>query len=104
MKSNGYHLHVASDGEEAIEKYIKYHDEIDLVFTDLGLPKMSGIDEFKKLKEIDPNVKVILASGFFDPDLKIDLQQSGVKGFIQKPYTDNDILRTLREVLNNKSK
>jgi PAS domain S-box-containing protein len=102
LKSNGYHLHVATDGEEALEKFKQHRHEIDLVFTDIGLPKMSGIDEFKKIREIDPNMKVILASGFFDPDLKIDLQQAGIQGFIQKPYTDNDVLRILREVLDKK--
>ncbi len=99
LKSHGYHLYIASDGEEAIEMFKKHRNEIALVLTDVGLPKMSGIDEFKKLKEIDPNVKVILASGFFDPDVKTELLKAGVKDFIQKPYTDNDIMLKLREVL-----
>jgi DNA-binding NarL/FixJ family response regulator len=63
---------------------------------------MSGIDVFKKLRKIYPQVKVVLASGFFEPDLKISLQKQGARGFIQKPYSNNEVLRKLREILDKK--
>jgi FixJ family two-component response regulator len=69
----------------------------------MGLPVMTGTDEFKKLREIDPNVKVIFASGFFEPDIKSELQKDGDNGFIQKPYDPNDILRMIRQVLDKKA-
>jgi DNA-binding NarL/FixJ family response regulator len=47
--------------------------------------------------------KVVLASGFFEPDLKFSLHQLGVKGFIQKPYSNDEVLQKLREVLDEKS-
>jgi YesN/AraC family two-component response regulator len=72
------------------------------VLSDVGLPKISGIDVFKKFKEMDPHIKVVLASGFFEPDLKFSLHQLGVKGFIQKPYSNDEVLRKLREVLDEK--
>ena len=103
LKSYGYSVYVAADGEEALEVFVRHRDEIGLVLSDVGLPKMSGIDVFKKLKEIDPHVKVILASGFFEPDLKFSLHQLGAKGFIQKPYSNEDVLRKLREILDEKS-
>jgi DNA-binding NarL/FixJ family response regulator len=64
---------------------------------------MTGTDEFKKLREIDPDVKVIFASGFFEPDIKSELQKDGDNGFIQKPYDPNDILRMIRQVLDKKA-
>ncbi len=103
LKSYGYSVYVAADGEEALEVFTRHRDEIALVLSDVGLPKMSGIEVFKKLKEIDPHVKVVLASGFFEPDLKFSLHQLGAKGFIQKPYSNEGVLRKLREVLDKKS-
>jgi PAS domain S-box-containing protein len=103
LKSYGYSVYVAADGEEALEVFARHRDEIDLVLSDVGLPKMSGIDVFKKLKEMDPHMKVVLASGFFEPDLKFSLHQLGAKGFIQKPYSNDEVLRKLREVLDEKS-
>jgi PAS domain S-box-containing protein len=103
LKSYGYSVYVAADGEEALEVFTRHRDEIALVLSDVGLPKMSGIDVFKKLKEMDPHIKVVLASGFFEPDLKFSLHQLGIKGFIQKPYSNDEVLRKLREVLDKKS-
>jgi signal transduction histidine kinase/CheY-like chemotaxis protein len=103
LKSYRYSVYVAADGEEALEVFARHRDEIALVLTDVGLPKMSGIDVFKKLKEMDPQIKVVLASGFFEPDLKFSLHQLGVKGFIQKPYSNDEVLQKLREVLDEKS-
>jgi two-component system cell cycle sensor histidine kinase/response regulator CckA len=103
LKSYGYSVYVAADGEEALEVFARHRDEIALVLSDVGLPKMSGIDVFKKLKEMDPHIKVVLASGFFEPDLKFSLHQLGAKGFIQKPYSNDEVLRKLREVLDEKN-
>jgi len=103
LKSFGYSIYVAADGEEALEVFTRHRDEIALVLSDVGLPKMSGIDVFKKLKKMDPHVKVIFASGFFEPNLKFSLHELGAKGFIQKPYSNDEVLRKLREVLDEKS-
>ncbi len=103
LESKGYKVYSAKDGLEAIEIYKSRKHEIDLVFTDLGLPGLTGMEEFIKLKEINSNVKVIFASGFFEPDLKSELLKTGAKGFVQKPYMSDDVLRTLREVLDKKN-
>ena len=87
-----------------MKMFTRHHNKIAAVLSDIGLPKMNGIDVFKKLKEMDPHVKVILASGYFEPDIKLDLQQAGAKGFIQKPYTNNEVLWKLRDVLDEKNK
>lgn len=99
LESKGYKTHVAFDGTSAIEIYKRYKDEISLVLTDMGLPGMTGLDEFKQLKEINSNVKVVFASGFVESSIKAELYKAGAKGFIQKPYDISDVLRTIREVL-----
>jgi YesN/AraC family two-component response regulator len=93
----------AQDGKEAVEMFKQHQQEVDIVLTDMGLPGMTGVDEFKILKEIAPNVKVIFASGFFEPVIKSDLYIAGAKGFIQKPYSPGEILQKIREVLDTKA-
>lgn len=102
LESKGYTVYYARDGISAVDIYREHRETIALILTDMGLPGLTGIDEFKKLKEIDQNVNVVFASGFFDPDVKSELLKAGAKGFIQKPYAANDILRTVREVLDKK--
>lgn len=103
LKSKGYKVYTATDGLEAIKLYDQHKQEIDLVITDMGLPGITGKDEFKILKEMNPGVKVVLASGFFEPEMKGELLKAGAKGFIQKPYIPADILQIIREVLDTKS-
>jgi CheY-like chemotaxis protein len=102
LESKGYTVLCARDGQKAIDLYRENKDKIDLVLTDMGLPELTGIDEFRKLKEINPNLKAVFASGFFDPDVKSELLKAGAKGFIQKPYEADDILRIVREILDKK--
>jgi two-component system, cell cycle sensor histidine kinase and response regulator CckA len=103
LKSKGYKVYTATDGLEAIKLYNLYKQEINLVITDIGLPGITGKDEFKILKEMNPDVKVVLASGFFEPEMKVELLKAGAKGFIQKPYVPNDILQITRKALDSKN-
>jgi FixJ family two-component response regulator len=64
----------------------------------MGLPGLDGREVFTKLKEVDPDVKVIFTSGIF-LDVKTALLKDGAKDFIQKPYRQEDVLRKIREVL-----
>ncbi len=69
------------------------------MITDMGLPKLDGSRLFLQMQRINPEVKVVLASGYIDPDLKRDLLAAGIKAFIQKPYKPDIVLKQLRSVL-----
>jgi two-component system, cell cycle sensor histidine kinase and response regulator CckA len=99
LEANGYSVLTAKDGMEAVEMYSQRKQEIALVISDMGLPKLSGDSEFKKLKEINPEVKMILASGYFDPGIKAKLESTGVLGFLQKPYIIEEVLTKIRKAL-----
>lgn len=103
LKSKGYKVYTAIDGKEAVKLYEQHKQKIDLVITDMGLPGITGKDVFKKLREMNPGVKVVLASGFFEPEIKSELLKAEASGFIQKPYIPDDILRIIREMLDTKS-
>ncbi|MGD9159307.1 MAG: response regulator [Desulfobacteraceae bacterium] len=95
----GYNVIAASDGETALEIYFQDKEKISLVILDLIMPGMGGkrcLDEFIKK---DPEVKVIIASGYSpDGDAK-SAMDSGAKGFISKPYNVKNMLSEVRGVL-----
>ena len=99
LASHGYNVLTAQDGEEGVRTYAQRKNEIAVVICDLGLPKIGGEEVFKNIRALNPNAKVVLASGFIDPDLKSELYKAGVRQFIQKPYVPDAVLRLIREVL-----
>jgi PAS domain S-box-containing protein len=99
LEEKGYRVATAVDGLQALEVYHKNIDTIDLVLSDMGMPKLGGWETFQRLRDINPNVKVILASGFVHPELKAEMINQGAKDFVQKPYVPSKLLRRIREVL-----
>lgn len=99
LGSKGYRILTASDGEEGVNVYSANKDDIALVLCDMGLPKINGWDVYKKMKELNPDVKAIIASGYFEPGIKSELLKAGVKDFVHKPYHQNEILVKIRKVI-----
>jgi|GEM_PF-1212056 len=99
LQSYGYTVLQAEDGVAGLERFTHHRDEIKAVITDMGLPRMSGQDLFTRIREVDPCSRVVLASGYLDPELKTQLFSLGAKAFLQKPYQPADILRVIRGVI-----
>ncbi len=99
FKRKGYTVIEALNGDEAIEVFSRERSKISLVLSDLGLPRMTGSDVYKKLKDIDPTVKFILGSGYISPEQKSEMMKLGVNHFIQKPYDPAVLLKLVRSVL-----
>jgi DNA-binding NtrC family response regulator len=102
LEENGFKVFEAFDGVDAVETFTAHKDEIGVVLSDLGLPRLGGWDAFLKMKEINPKVKGILASGFFNPKVKAEIIKSGAKNFIQKPYNPPEIVSMIRGLLEGK--
>ena len=102
LGDKGYKILVAGNGEEALKVYSHHRGEIALVVSDFGLPKFDGEELFHRMRELTPDVLFIVATGFIEPSKRDALQKAGVKSFIQKPYFLKDILRQIRDVLDNK--
>jgi two-component system cell cycle sensor histidine kinase/response regulator CckA len=94
----GYDVLLAKDGLEAVEKFKSNQEKISLVVLDFLMPKMSGIEVFEALRELNPEVKIILSSGYKDDERLRPLVDQGVK-FLQKPYTIEKLSKALKEVL-----
>jgi PAS domain S-box-containing protein len=91
-EKRGFRVFTSADGEQAVELYQKHWKEIDVVVLDWGLPRLDGVAVFHKLKEINPAVTVIGISGYLDFELKDRMLREGVRDFLQKPCTPNEIL------------
>jgi two-component system, cell cycle sensor histidine kinase and response regulator CckA len=102
LEAMGYGVVATGSGKEAIELYRKQKDGIDVVILDMVLLDMGGGEVFEAMKEINPNIKVILSSGYtLDGQASVIMKQ-GCKAFIQKPFSMDDLSRKIREVLDAK--
>jgi CheY-like chemotaxis protein len=102
IESLGYRVLVAMNGNEAIEIYKRDMDRIDLVILDMIMPGMSGGEVYDKLKEISPEIRVLLSSGYSINGKATEILKRGCDGFIQKPFNSKDLSRKLREILDKK--
>ena len=96
LKRLGYDVLQASSGEQAIDVFEKNIGKIDAVILDVIMPGLSGLETFEKVKELNPNVKVLLASGYSINGQAEKIMERGCDRFIQKPF----ILKTLSHNLN----
>lgn len=99
FEEEGYQVVTAKNGEEAVEVFRARGNTIALVFTDMGLPKLGGWEVFQKLRQMEPKIKVILASGFVDAAVREDMMRQGAAEVLQKPYVPHIILDRIRKVL-----
>ena len=86
LEKLGYKVLAAQTGREAVERFRKNKDEIDLVILDIVMPEMGGGAVFGRLKKINPQVKVLLSSGYSIDGQAGELLKRGCNGFIQKPF------------------
>ncbi|HUU13733.1 MAG TPA: response regulator, partial [Terriglobia bacterium] len=98
LNALGYQVVKAEDGARACEIYSQRAAEIDFVLMDIVLPGMSGIDATRKLREINPDVKVILSSGYSGRGKEREVLDAGGVDFIGKPYTVEMLSRVLSKV------
>lgn len=90
LEEYGYQVLLASDGEEVIETYRREGQTIDLVILDLTMPRINGRDACRALRQINPNVRVLLSSGFSDEQSGAE-REPCVRGFVAKPYRPNEL-------------
>ena len=98
----GYQVLAARSGKEAINIYQKNQATIDIVILDMIMPEMGGEETYDKLKEINPKVKVLLSSGYSIDGKAKEILEKGCDGFIQKPFTVEELSQKIREILDKR--
>ncbi len=95
----GYQVYTARDGKTSLEIYTAMGDQIDMVVLDYVMPGMGGREVFEALRRLDPDVRVLLSSGYSSNNQVAHMLDQGCKGFIQKPYDAGRMARKIREIL-----
>jgi len=102
LKAKGYEVVVASNGQEGIERFKE--EPFDLVFTDLGMPKMSGWEVGRALKGINPKVPIVLITGWGVELNKDKMKESGIDLVVSKPFNFDQVVRLVSEAMELKEK
>ncbi len=100
LKKIGYTVLQAKTGTEAVTIYEELKGEIDLVILDMIMPGLGGGETYDKMKEIDPNLKALLSSGYSIDGKATEILDRGCDGFIQKPFDMKDLSKKIKEILN----
>jgi two-component system, cell cycle sensor histidine kinase and response regulator CckA len=99
LESHGYRTLAATRGTEAVACYIAKGAEISLVLTDLHMPDMGGAEAIAVIRELNPSVRIIVATGAGSPPGATIAREMGVQAYIKKPFDLAHLLGTLQRVL-----
>ncbi len=99
LQRYGYRVLLAEDGQQALEVFQQERGRVDLVLLDLTMPRLSGHDTLRRLRQLDPGVRVLFASGY-SAEHVTETESDGVLGFISKPYRPQELAATVRAALN----
>ncbi|MDD3502183.1 MAG: response regulator, partial [Candidatus Cloacimonetes bacterium] len=103
LTAMGYKVMTANNGEEAINIYKDNAQDIDMIILDMVMPKKSGKDAYMEIRKINPEVKVILSSGFKQDDRVQKVLDLGIKVFLQKPFTLEKLSKAVYELLKDET-
>ncbi len=99
LTRNNYNVMTASSGEEALEVFQTHRNLIDLVVLDIGMPGMGGYQCLEAFRQIDKDIRVLIASGYSDEGPLQNALEKGASGYIGKPYHMKDFLHKIREMI-----
>jgi PAS domain S-box-containing protein len=99
LGERGWAYHTAKDGEEAVEVFRRNAGTVDVVVSDVGLPRLGGFEAFARMRSMAPNLHGVFASGYFDPGTRRKLGSDGVTALIQKPYRPAEIVEAAARAL-----
>ena len=102
LKSKGHEVVVAPNGEEGIERFRS--EKFDLVFTDLGMPKISGWEVGKTIKGLNPKVPIAMITGWGVELNKEKMNESGIDLVVSKPFNFDQVIELVSEAMELKEK
>jgi CheY-like chemotaxis protein len=100
----GYRVITAADGQEVIDLYQRHKEQIQIVLLDLGLPKIQGWDVIVQLRRDQPDLRIVVTSGYIDPHLRIKLDGASIDAVVYKPYAITQIIETLQAIIDRSPK
>ena len=101
LETFGYRVLTASHGAQAVTLCAQHSGTVDLVLTDLAMPIMDGTATIRAIQSLDPDMKIMAATGLDSRVSIADLEQLGAKAFLHKPFTAERLLTEIRHVLDS---
>ncbi len=95
----GYKVLEAKSGKEAIDLYMKNQEDIIATILDVIMPEMDGVQVYSELKKIDPDIRVLISSGFANNKQTNALKKMGVNGYLRKPFRKSELIDAIEAVL-----
>lgn len=99
VKEMGFQVLYANDGLDGVENYRSHSAEIDLVLLDMTMPQVNGKQAFKKIRQIKPDARIILMSGYTKEECASLFGEDGLSGFMQKPFRFGDLRNQIHATL-----
>ncbi len=96
LEARGYEVLEAADGLDAVKEVELRGAEISLVLLDMTMPRLGGEGAFRRIRELRPDLPVILSSGYTEQDALSRFQEPGLRGFIQKPYSPKELVAKIQ--------
>ena len=100
LTDEGYDVLIAENGCQGIDLFKSHYKDIELVLLDMVLPDHSGKDVYIEMKKINPDVKVLLNSGYSQDRRLVEAFELGIKHFIEKPYTLEKLSNAIHKAVN----
>ena len=99
LEAEGFKVFQAEDGQQAIELVEKHLDEIDIIFTDLGLPRLSGLDLIQRARKMKPSLKIIGSSGYGRANVREEVLKAGGDQFHPKPFIAGELIDAIKKLV-----
>jgi len=95
LQQSGYSVLTASNGVEGLMVYSSYHAKVDLVLTDVQMPGMNGVEMAKRLRSLNPEIRILLMSGYVPDDVEVP---QGLR-LLNKPFRPHTLMEAVKEML-----
>ena len=99
MQRLGYEVLLAEDGKQAVELFTEHHRKTRLIILDLTMPVMSGEESLDLLRKVDPQIPIVLSSGYNQVEIIRRFTKQNITGFLEKPYTVTQLREAIAKAL-----
>lgn len=103
LKAAGYDLVTAVDGVEAVEAFKRNDKKVELIITDIGMPRMNGLEAIVIIREMSKDVPIMILSIWESLEYKQIAEQNNVREYMKKPFDVEEVIRKVHTILPNNS-
>lgn len=103
LENAGYHTLAVNDGQDGLMELGQHINEIVAILLDLTMPRMDGLEVLRELRNLAPDIPVLVMSGYSEQEVSVRCEGTGARGFIQKPFTARSLVASVSGILANSS-